>query len=103
MKAFTFDITNNGFIRYKQAAANNIMEYFSVRLDKVLSLNYLCREIEGWIVLKCEKESVIFQTYRDINGNVDLMIDELKFPFEAVELPKINQWDFNFCKMKQCF
>ena len=31
------------------------------------------------------------------------MIDELKSPVETVELPKINKWDFNFCKMKQAF
>ena len=31
------------------------------------------------------------------------MIDELKSLLETVELPKINQRDFNFCKMKQVF
>ena len=39
MKAFTFDISNNGFIKYRRAAANNRIEYFSIRLDKVLYLN----------------------------------------------------------------
>ena len=45
---------------------------------------------------------MIYQTYKNVNGNVDV-IDELKFPVETVELPKINRRDFNFCKMKQVF
>ena len=62
------------------------MQYFSVWLDKVLCLNYLGIETTGWVCLKCKKDSVIYQTYK----NVDV-IDELKFPVKAVELPKINQ------------
>ena len=103
MKAFTFDISNNGFIRYRRTAANDRMEYFSVRVDKVLYLNYLGNETAGWLILKCEKESVIYQTYRDIKGDVDMMVDELKLPVKAVELSKINQWDSNFINMKQAF
>lgn len=103
MKAYTFDISNNGFIRYRRTATNNKMEYFSVRLDKVLQINYLGNESAGWIVLKCEKESVIYQTYRDAKGDVDNMVDEIKFPVKAIEVQKINNWDFQFNKLKIAF
>lgn len=55
MKANTFDISNNGFIRYRRTATNNKEEYFSLRLDKVKQIDYLGNENAGWIVLKCEK------------------------------------------------
>jgi hypothetical protein len=103
MKAFNFDISNNGFIRYRRTAANNRMEYFSVRLEKVKQIDFLGNENAGWIVLKCEKESVIYQTYRDTKGDVDNMIDELRFPAKAIELQKINEWNFDFNEMKASF
>lgn len=46
---------------------------------------------------------MIYQTYRDIKGDVDMMVDELKLPVKAVKLSKINQWDSIFINMKQAF
>lgn len=103
MKSYTFDISKNGFIRYRRTATNNKMEYFSVRLDKVLQVSYLGNEHAGWIVLKCEKEAVIYQTYRDVKGDVDEMIDELKFPVKDIGIHKLNEWDIYFNNMKTSF
>lgn len=88
MKANSFDIANNGFIRYKRTFKTNKIEYFSVCVNKVLKISYLGNETAGWLVLKCEKESVICQTYRDAKGDVDNMIDELKFPVKEVVIQK---------------
>ena len=49
MKAFTFDLTNNGFIKYQQTFANNRMQYFIVRVDKILCLNYLGNKPVSWL------------------------------------------------------
>lgn len=43
---------------------------------------------------------MIYQTYGDTKGNVDDMVDELKFPVKAIAIQKINEWDFHFNEMK---
>ena len=33
------------------------MQYFTVRVDKILCLNYLGNKPVGWVVLKCKKDN----------------------------------------------
>lgn len=103
MKSYSLDISTNGFLRYKRTSSNNRIEYFSVRLDKISEIKYLGTEGAGWIVLSCEKESVIYQTYRDAKGDVDDMISEFKFPVKGVDLDNINKWNNEFNQMKNAY
>ena len=52
------------------------MQYFTVRVDKILCLNYLGNKPVGWVILKCEKESMIYGTYKCVHENVGMMIQK---------------------------
>ncbi|TKB96757.1 hypothetical protein [Pedobacter cryophilus] len=103
IKKFNLDITNSGFVRYKRTGINNKAEYFAVRLDKIQDVNYLGDELAGWLIFKCESESVIYQTYNDKNGNIDEMTNEIRFPVKIIKIENINNWVRNFKEMKTDF
>lgn len=103
IKKFNLDITNSGFIRYKRILLNNKSEYFAVGLDKIQDVNYLGDELAGWLVFKCENESVIYQTYNDKKGNVDEMTNEIRLPVKIIKIENINNWVRNFKEMKTGF
>lgn len=91
-KKTSFDISENGFLRYKKTASNNLVEYYSVKLDKIEALKYLGSEKTGWLVIKCSDQSVIYQTYQDKNGNIDEMVDEIKIPIKNITVEELNKW-----------
>ncbi|MFD2730659.1 hypothetical protein [Pedobacter alpinus] len=92
VKKASFELSNNGFIRYRRTGNDNKVEYFSVKMDKILNVDYLGTEKMGWLVIKCLEESVIYQTYQDNKGNVDDMIAEIKIPIKNIDITEINVW-----------
>lgn len=102
-KSYKLEITDQGFIRYRRVLANNKTEYFSVRIDKFLALNYQGTEKSGWLLLGCEPSSVIFQTYKDPLGDVDSMTNEIVFPLNDISAEELNQLKNNFENLKNNF
>lgn len=101
VKTFSFDVTANGFVRYKRVLKNNKTEYYSVKTDKITDVSYLGTEVSGWLVINCEKESVIFQTYHDQNGDTDEMINQIKIPIKQINIDSINSWSNDFKLLKK--
>ena|SRR6476661_7429807 len=99
-KSTNIDITKDGFLRYKRILNNNKTEYFSVKLNKINTLTYLGTERGGWVLLKCETSSVIYQTYKDPAGDVDSMMNELPIPFKSVTPEDLTILEDNFRKLK---
>lgn len=89
-KTASFEISDNGFIRYKKTIAGNKTEYYSVKLDQFKDAYYLGDEKEGWLLLKFTDEAVIYQTYNDKAGNVDEMLTEIKIPLKNIDVNDIN-------------
>lgn len=100
VKTSNFDVTTNGFIRYKRILKSNKTEYYSVKLDKVTDVSYLGTEASGWLVINCVEESVIFQTYQDQNGDTDEMVNQIKIPIRRINIEKINSWARDFSQAK---
>ncbi len=90
VKDFSFEITENGFIRYRRIFPNKKVEFFSLKIDKLRDIDYLGDEQNGWLLLKSDEESVIFQTYNDPDGDVDEMKNEILIPLKGIELSEIN-------------
>jgi hypothetical protein len=102
-KSYKLEITDQGFVRYIRILANNKREYFSVRIDKFLELDYQGTEKSGWLLLGCEPSSVIFQTYKDPLGDVDSMTNEIVFPLNHISAEELNQLKNNFEDLKNNF
>lgn len=102
-KSYKFEITDEGFIRYRRVLANNKSEYYSVKIDKFLEVKYHGTEKSGWLFLNCEPSSVIFQTYRDPAGNVDSMTNEIVFPLNSISVDDLNLLKDNFQSLKTDF
>ncbi len=102
-KSSKLEITDDGFIRYKKVLANNKSEYYSVRLEKLLEINYLGTEKTGWLLISCEPSSVIFQTYSDPSGDVDSMTHVISFPLSNVSVADLNLIRNNFQVLKNNF
>ena len=99
-KSYKLEITDQGFIRYRRVLANNKTEYFSVKADKFLTLNYQGTERSGLLSMSCEPSSVIFQTYKDPSGDVDSMTSEIVFPLNNITAEELNQLQYNFEYLK---
>lgn len=102
-KSYTFNITEDGFVRYKRILKNNKTEYYSVKINKVQHVNYLGNNKGGWIILVCEPSSVIYQTYRDPAGDIDSMVKDISFPFQSVSAEELTRLEENFKKMKTSY
>lgn len=102
-KSYKFEITNEGFIRYKKVLANNKSEFYSVKADKLSEINYQGTEKSGWLLISCEPSSVIYQTYRDPSGNLDSMVNEIVFPISNIPVEDLNELKYNFESLKKCF
>jgi len=89
-KTTSFEISDNGFIRYRRTAPDNKSEYYSVKLDKFKDASYLGDEKAGWLLLEFTDEAVIYQTYNDKTGNVDEMLTEIKIPLKNIDVNDIN-------------
>ncbi len=100
VKKTSFEISDNGFVRYKRTTTENKTEYYSVKLDKIQEVIYLGNEKTGWLILKCMESSIIFQTYQDANGNIDEMVNEIKIPIKNIDVVELNKWvnDINILK-----
>jgi hypothetical protein len=90
VKNASFEISENGFIRYKRTTSDNKSEYYSVKLDQFKDAFYLGDEKAGWLLLKFTDEAVIYQTYNDKTGNVDEMLTEIKIPLKNIDVNDIN-------------
>lgn len=90
VKSTSFEISDNGFIRYRKVDPDNKSEYYSVKLDQLKDVSYLGDEKAGWLVLKFAEETVIYQTYNDKTGNVDEMLTEIKIPLKNIEVNSVN-------------
>lgn len=90
VKTTNFEISENGFIRYRKTDSNNKAEYYSVKLNEFEDISYLGDETAGWLLLKFTKEAVIYQTYNDKAGNIDEMLTEIKIPLKNIRVDEIN-------------
>lgn len=92
IKSTDFEISKNGFIRYRKTDQVNKSEYFSVKLNEFKELSYFGNEKAGWFLLKFTEESIIYQTYNDKAGNVDKMLTEIKIPVKDIDVEEINSF-----------
>ncbi len=90
VKSSNFDISENGFMRYKKTYNNNKTEYYSAKLTQFKEISYLGNEKAGWLVLIFSDEAVIYQTYNAKEGNVDEMLNQIKIPLKNIDLNEIN-------------
>lgn len=94
IRTSSFEISENGFIRYRKTDLANKSEYFSVKLNEFKDATYLGDENAGWLLLTFTEEAVIYQTYNDKKGNIDEMLTEIKIPLKNMDVNEIN----SFCK-----
>ncbi len=92
IKKTSFEISNEGFLRYRTTDEQNKSAYYSVKLSKLKEAVYLGDEQVGWLVLKFVDDSVIYQTYNDKTGNVDEMLTEIRIPVQEISLTQIDLW-----------
>ena len=90
LKSTSFEISDNGFIRYKKTANDNKSEFYSVKANELQDISYLGNENAGWLLLKFTNEAVIYQTYNDKSGNTDEMRSEIKIPLKHINVNEIN-------------
>lgn len=102
-KSYKFEVTKEGFIRYRKVFPNNKSEFYSVKVNKLAEIKYQGTEKSGWIFMSCEPSSVIFQTYNDPSGNLDSMVNEIAFPVSNISVEEINKWNNNFESLKKYF
>lgn len=93
------EISDTGFLRYKTTSTNRIA-YYSVNTSKVAEIIYLGNENAGWLAIKCEKESVIYQTYQDKDGNMDDMVNIIKIPLKNIDFNDLNIFLHSFNDLK---
>lgn len=98
-KSYQLEITDKGFVRYKKVLANNKSEFFSVKANRIKDIDFYGNENSGWFVLKCERESVIYQTRSDPSGNVDSMAHEISFPLHRISVEELNILREKFMKV----
>lgn len=92
IKTTSFEISENGFIRYRKTDLANKSEYYSVKLTEFKDATYLGDENAGWLLLTFTEEAVIYQTYNDRKGNVDEMLTEIKIPLKNIDVNEINSF-----------
>ncbi len=90
IKTANFEISENGFIRYRKTDNTNKSEYYSVKLKEFEEARYLGDEQAGWLLLKFTSEAVIYQTYNDKAGNIDEMLAEIRIPLKNINVDDIN-------------
>lgn len=95
-KSYALEINENGFLRYRRVWKNNKSEYFSVKIEKVKTIDFYGSEKGGWLIFTCAPESVIYQTYRDPAGNIDSMTNEISFPVSSISMEELNRFTENF-------
>jgi len=96
-------INEQGFLRYTLKTASGKTEYYSLRLQKLKNISFLGTENAIWLVLSCDDESIIYQTYKDRNGDLDEMITSLKIPLKNINIESVNQLNDNFHELKALF
>ncbi len=102
-KTGTLVISEQGFLRYTLKTASGKTEYYSLKLQKLKNISFLGTENANWLVLSCDDESIIYQTYKDKNGDLDEMINTLKIPLKNIKIEGVNQLSDNFYQLKQLF
>jgi hypothetical protein len=57
-----------------------------LKLEKLTVIYFLSTEHANMLVLKCEDESIIYQTYQDKNGDIDEVINSLRIPLKNLKI-----------------
>lgn len=102
-KSGTLTISEQGFLRYTLKTTNGKTEYYSLKLEKLKDISFLGTENANWLLLRCDDDSVIYQTYQDKSGEVDEMINCIKIPLKNLNIDGVNQLNTNFNLLKQLF
>lgn len=100
VKSANFEVSENGFIRYKKTYSNHRTEYYSAKLTQFKEISYLGNETAGWLVLRFTDDAIIYQTYNDKDGNVDEMLTQMKIPMKNIDLMEINKLEQNMITLK---
>jgi hypothetical protein len=98
VKKVDFQLTKEGFFRYRRTLAKGRQEYFAFNLSQLKDLDYLGTTQSGFLVLHTRPESVIVQTFRDSRGNIDSMATDLRVPLKGMQADGIAQ--LNTCFMQ---
>lgn len=100
-KNYKFEVTENGFLRYKLEEPNHVTDYYSLRLDEIENIEYLGDEQAGWLVINAKGDVVIFQTYHDPKGDVDEMKSAIRIPVQQISLDDLNSLNNNLMLLKK--
>src|SRR5690606_734443 len=100
LKSYNLEITENGFLRYKKVQNNNKSELFSVKITRIKDIDFFGTEHNGWFLLQCEPETVIYQSGRDPRGDIDSMANEISFPLQQVSAEELSVFKDNFIKLQ---
>ena len=100
VKKVDFQLTKEGFFRYRRTLANGRQEYFSFNLSQFQELDYLGTTQSGFLVLHTRPESVIVQTFSDSRGNIDSMATELRVPLKGMQADDLAQLNTCFLQVR---
>jgi hypothetical protein len=100
VKKVDFQLTKEGFFRYRRTLANGRQEYFAFNLSQLEDLDYLGTTQSGFLVLHTRPESVIVQTFRDSRGNIDSMANELRLPLKGMQADDLAQLHTCFMQVR---
>ena len=96
VKKVDFQLTKEGFFRYRRTLANGRLVFFAFNLSQLEDVVYLGSTQSGFLVLDTRPESVIVQTFSDSRGNIDSMATELRVPLKGMQADDLAQ-------LKTCF
>lgn len=85
VRKFDFQITGEGFFRYRKIYTSGKSEYFSFSVGRLQEVGYLGTTASGNLVIQTKSDDIIVQSYNDPRGNVDSMSTELILPLQQVE------------------
>lgn len=99
VKRYEFNVTNNGFCRYKRYFSNGKTEYFAFKLSKFKDMDYVGTTVSGQLYLYTKGDDIIVQTYKDRGGDVDSMATRLMVPLKNMEPEDLNLIRENLTKI----
>ena len=100
-KKTDIQLTNDGFFRFRRTLVNGKQEYFAFNFSQYEDLDYLGNVSSGFLVMKTKPESIIVQTFRDAEGDIDSMASELRIPLKHLEAKDLQQLQDCFLQIRQ--
>lgn len=100
-KKVEINLTKDGFFRYRRTFMSGKQEYFSFNFSQFQEMEYLGTIQSGFLIMRTKPESIIVQTFRDRNGNVDSMATELKIPLKNIEAEDIQSFQVCFSQISE--